>query len=86
MRELVTCSRRWRPTDREELTAEPLSWLGLLIPLRYRCTARTLFPCGKNDLSLTCHHQVVKLEEEWGEYLCGKKQYETAIVHLIEAG
>lgn len=32
------------------------------------------------------YHQVVGLEEEWGLYLCGKKEYETAIVHLIEAG
>ena len=26
------------------------------------------------------------LEEEWGVYLCGKREYEAAIVHLIEAG
>ena len=31
-------------------------------------------------------HQVVGLEEEWGTYLCGRREYETAIVHLIEAG
>jgi intraflagellar transport protein 172 len=30
--------------------------------------------------------QVVKLEEEWGVYLCGRREYEAAIVHLIEAG
>ena len=30
--------------------------------------------------------KVVSLEEEWGVYLCGKREYETAIVHLIEAG
>ena len=31
-------------------------------------------------------YKVVTLEEEWGVYLCGRKQYESAIVHLIEAG
>ena len=30
--------------------------------------------------------QVVGLEEEWGAYLCSRKQYDAAIVHLIEAG
>ena len=30
--------------------------------------------------------EVVSLEEEWGEWLCQKKQYEAAIVHYIEAG
>lgn len=37
-------------------------------------------------ISLCCYHQVVQLEEEWGVHLCGRKEYEAAIVHLIEAG
>lgn len=37
--------------------------------------ARTSFP-----------GEVVGVEEEWGAWLCGRRQYEAAIVHYIEAG
>lgn len=30
--------------------------------------------------------EVVKLEEEWGDYLVSQKQLDTAINHYIEAG
>ena len=31
-------------------------------------------------------HDVVKLEEEWGDYLVQQKQLDAAINHFIEAG
>ena len=31
-------------------------------------------------------HDVVKLEEEWGNYLVQQKQLDAAINHFIEAG
>ena len=30
--------------------------------------------------------EVVRLEEEWGDYLVGQKQLDAAINHYIEAG
>lgn len=30
--------------------------------------------------------QVITLEEQWGDRLCSQKQYDTAIVHYVEAG
>ena len=30
--------------------------------------------------------EVVRLEEEWGDYLVGQKQLDNAISHYIEAG
>ena len=30
--------------------------------------------------------EVVGVEEEWGAWLCGQRQYEAAIIHYIEAG
>lgn len=53
--------------------------------------ARTAYPTQvRREIRVASHchvsYQVVGLEEEWGVYLCSKKQYETAIVHLIEAG
>ena len=37
--------------------------------------ARTAFP-----------GEVVRLEEQWGDHLCSFKQYDTAIIHYVEAG
>jgi len=31
-------------------------------------------------------HEVVKLEEEWGDHLASQKQLDAAINHYIEAG
>ena len=30
--------------------------------------------------------EVVKLEEQWGDHLCSMRQYDTAIIHYVEAG
>ena len=30
--------------------------------------------------------QVVTLEEQWGDRLCAQKQYDSAIIHYVEAG
>ena len=30
--------------------------------------------------------EVVGLEEQWGDHLCVLKQYDTAIIHYVEAG
>ncbi len=31
-------------------------------------------------------NEVVGLEEQWGDHLCTRKQYDAAITHYIEAG
>ena len=35
---------------------------------------------------VTYPNEVVGLEEQWGDHLCSRKQYDAAIMHYIEAG
>ena len=47
----------------------------------------TLFRCLAVELSRVAFpREVVKLEEEWGDYLVSQKQLDAAINHYIEAG
>ena len=46
-----------------------------------KCFAKAVEVAKKNKLK-----NIERLEEEWGEYLSEQKNYESAIIHFIEAG